>query len=529
MGAHPCEDGITMAASRKAKRTSASGRVVRARAVKPVKVAAKPKKLAGKPKQVVATRTKKAAPTRKRMAAATTKQKLPLMDQALLKRLRGGADTASLSKIPIAEQSPEQDEEPTLDRRLLHSIRVRNILSFGPNSTELPLDNLNVLVGLNSSGKSNFIEVMRLLQALPNDISEPIQQGGGIEHWMHKVQQNTTPPDHESRRARAGEIDAILGFSFQSAGKPPATAKFRYNLEIAEGTRRDVKVQHEEFRYIQAGAAKRDKLIFRYRGKNVYEVFEPFTDEVQKPSVVEREDSQQEQSFFHRMQTSRDSSVTRVFSSQLDSMKIYGDWTVGRKSALRGRQSADEIDGRFREDLSNIAAVVSNVVQNTAIKDEIVREMARHTNWVEDISLAVGLGYADVFFREEGKLIPAKRMSDGALRLFFLLAVLCDPNPPPLICIEEPEIGVHADVIPALVELMERAAQRTQLIVTTHSEVLIDSLTHNPAALVICEQVNGQTEMSRLNIDDVLKLSMEPNVDRGLAWFWQRGYLGGTK
>jgi predicted ATPase len=64
------------------------------------------------------------------------------------------------------------------DKRFLRTIRPRNILSFGPETPEMGLKSLNVLIGPNGSGKSNLIEVIGLLQSAPGNLLEPIQTGG---------------------------------------------------------------------------------------------------------------------------------------------------------------------------------------------------------------------------------------------------------------------------------------------------------------------------------------------------------------
>ena len=61
----------------------------------------------------------------------------------------------------------------------MHRIKLANILSFGPDSQELELKPLNVLIGPNGSGKSNLIEVIGLLKAAPSDVLAPIREGGG--------------------------------------------------------------------------------------------------------------------------------------------------------------------------------------------------------------------------------------------------------------------------------------------------------------------------------------------------------------
>ena len=70
--------------------------------------------------------------------------------------------------------------------RFIQSIRLENILSFGPDMAELPLEPLNVLIGPNASGKSNLIEALSLLHAAPSDLQEPIRRGGGVRDWLWK-------------------------------------------------------------------------------------------------------------------------------------------------------------------------------------------------------------------------------------------------------------------------------------------------------------------------------------------------------
>src|SRR5207253_1955515 len=65
-------------------------------------------------------------------------------------------------------------------------IRLRNLLSFGPDTPELKLQSLNVLIGPNGSGKSNLIEAISLLQAAPRDVFEPVRTGGGMLEWLWK-------------------------------------------------------------------------------------------------------------------------------------------------------------------------------------------------------------------------------------------------------------------------------------------------------------------------------------------------------
>ena len=121
--------------------------------------------------------------------------------------------------------------------------------------------------------------------------------------------------------------------------------------------------------------------------------------------------------------------------------------------------------------------------------------------------------------------VPATRLSDGSLRYLCLLVVLCHPEPPPVICIEEPEIGLHPDIIPEVAKLLVEASSRSQIFVTTHSDVLVDALTDTPEAVVVCEKRDGATELQRLDAKD-LKHWLD---DYRLGEIWSRGVIGGNR
>ena len=106
-----------------------------------------------------------------------------------------------------------------------------------------------------------------------------------------------------------------------------------------------------------------------------------------------------------------------------------------------------------------------------------------------------------------------------------MLTILCHPNPPPLVCLEEPELGLHPDILPKLVELLRSASTRCQLIVTTHSDVIVDELTDSPESVVVCEKHNGATSCKRLDAGE-LGHWLE---NYRLADLWSSGELGGNR
>ncbi len=116
-------------------------------------------------------------------------------------------------------------------------------------------------------------------------------------------------------------------------------------------------------------------------------------------------------------------------------------------------------------------------------------------------------------------------MSDGTLRFLSLLVILLNPDPPPLVCIEEPELGLHPDAITVVGELLVEASLRTQLIVTTHSDVLLDAMSEQPESVVVCERNEGETRVHRLDGE-----KLQPHLERHtLSQLWHSGEIGGNR
>ena len=84
---------------------------------------------------------------------------------------------------------------------------------------------------------------------------------------------------------------------------------------------------------------------------------------------------------------------------------------------------------------------------------------------------------------------------------------------------------MHPDILPKLADMMLEASERTQLVVTTHSEILVDALTEHPETIIVCEKHDGSTTMNRLKADDL----QEWLKDYRLGQLWRSGELGGNR
>ena len=116
----------------------------------------------------------------------------------------------------------------------LMRVKAKNVLSFGSSGLDLELSNLNVVIGPNGSGKSNLFEVLRLLQAAPHDLSDPVRTGGGISEWIWKGQPKSL-----------ARVEAVVE-------NPGGNQNLRHVIEFRESGRRftleDERIENEHTR-----------------------------------------------------------------------------------------------------------------------------------------------------------------------------------------------------------------------------------------------------------------------------------------
>ena len=93
-----------------------------------------------------------------------------------------------------------------------------------------------------------------------------------------------------------------------------------------------------------------------------------------------------------------------------------------------------------------------------------------------------------------------------------------------LICLEEPELGLHPDAMSLLAELLLAASARTQVVVTTHSDSLLSHLSDHTDSVLVCEHPVDTTTIERLDADQ-LKFWLDKYT---LGEIWLAGKLGGN-
>lgn len=116
----------------------------------------------------------------------------------------------------------------------------------------------------------------------------------------------------------------------------------------------------------------------------------------------------------------------------------------------------------------------------------------------------------------------AHQLSDGTLRFICLTALLLQPTPPATLIIDEPELGLHPFAIKLLASMLQECAAHTQLIVSTQSSQLLDELT--PEQIVVANHRDGETLLGRLDPERLREWLTEYT----LGQLWEKNELGGS-
>lgn len=409
---------------------------------------------------------------------------------------------------------------------MLHQLTLTRLLSFGKdvipidlnlppgkNDLNLSRNGLNVLIGANGSGKSNLIEAISLLQAMPRDLTKPIRDGGGIQEWLWKGE----------GKPSAAMLQAVIE-------NPHGQMPLKHTLYFTASAAR-LEIEDETIENERAHSGNKEPYFYykyKYRGGGLPALNVRVAEKAQpKLRKLSFEDVDIQQSILAQRKDPDHYPEITYLGQVYGKIKLYRDWQFGRYTVPRLPQPADLPNVHLEENLSNLGLVLNRLQQDLSIKRRLSELLHELYSAVKDFYLHIQGGTVQIFFHETDLtvLVPATRLSDGTLRFLCLLTILLHPEPPPLVCIEEPELGLHPDVLPMLAELLKEAGTRTQLIITTHSADLVDELSDRPEAVLVCEKVSGSTQIKRLDKDE-LSVWLK---DYRLGQLWRRGDIGGNR
>ncbi|PZS04122.1 MAG: hypothetical protein DLM69_02205 [Candidatus Chloroheliales bacterium] len=430
----------------------------------------------------------------------------------------------------VAEESPGRDT--------LQSINIKNVLSFGPEGIGphgLELRPLNILIGDNGGGKSNFLDVLQLLRAAAlGFLPAHIAASGGVRNWRW--------------RGNSAEQASSIEVSVRSAANDSGL-KLRYSLSFIEEETFGLKIIDEKLDGTETESGHNyDHTYLEYRDGHPYLVAREAGRKLGKLTKNANFNPQSNETALAQMRYFPEYGNVVSIGFLFDSSRFYLDWDFGRNAAVRRYANIDErafmphkgvlsLPGRgsglLSEDAGNLAAVLDflrDEQRNPGLRQKIRDYLREFYIYADDIEIEE-IGSPPDALRlvlHETNLpnpTPVSRMSEGTLQWLALLAVLLDPNPAPLICLEEPEVNLHPDAIHLLARLLKEASRRSQIIVTTHSDYLLEEFTRSPEDVVVVGRRKGATTMKRLDREELASLLKKYT----LSQLWDRGFIGGNK
>ncbi len=318
----------------------------------------------------------------------------------------------------------------------LENIHIENFLSL--HQVDLPLKPLTVLVGPNASGKSNALKALELLKEMV--VSEIFPPIGYVENILW-----------------AGGAQRAMFILHITAQAQTA----HYKVELQPGF--DTRIAAEEL------VVQDVKVISVLSGKG----------------SVKDENGENEIKFASKKLALKSAGdygnkpITNALTNFVRSWEFY-DIQPDIIRADRNRPLIGEVmigDEIIIEDKGEHGAFVYRLLDWCRHDPGRFEAVCTELRESSGIGIALQSNGEDELYLLEGyeKPIPLKRASDGTLRLLAYHVLLNSPDLPSLIAIEEPERNLHPAVLKQIGDLLERLAERTQVIVTTHSSQLLDS------------------------------------------------------
>ena len=360
----------------------------------------------------------------------------------------------------------------------LDQIKITNYKSI--RNLDLELSDLNVFIGANGSGKSNFIGAFKFLHYLIE---------GNLQTYT----------------AAQGGADIILHF-----GRKHSESMF-FNLSFENG------VNGYECRL---RASAEDNFFFQYEA--VWYHMKHF---YPRPKVVPLGGGHIE-STLSQIKTKGGSHIGGYVLDHLSSWKIYHFHDTSDSAKVK--QTGDLADNRFlRPDARNLAAFLYRLEQNYQdhfdnIQDAI-RLVAPFFDRFNLQPLELNPDKIRLEWLEKGSdaYFNASVLSDGTLRFICMATLLLQPQLPSVILVDEPELGLHPSAISVLANLLQSAAKRTQVLISTQSVTLVNHF--EPQDVVVVEREEGQSVFRRLD-----RAGMTSWLDEyGLGDLWEKNVIGG--
>lgn len=360
--------------------------------------------------------------------------------------------------------------------RELNRISVKGYKSIR-ELEDLELRSLNVLIGANGSGKTNFISLFTLLrQIVEETLQLYVAQSGGADSFLYFGQKTTD--------------QIVISLAFGDNG---------YNCRLVPAAGDTLIFADEECWFHDRSRYPTPSNIYLGSGHK-------------ETKLVEAVD--------------RDDRIARYVLDAMHSWRVYHFHDTSPSAGVK--LTGDLDDNRFlRPDASNLAAFLYLLQeQYSQHYRKIVSTIRLVAPFFDDFALrprplrpnSIQLEWSE---RGSDTYFDANYLSDGTLRFMCLATLLLQPDLPATILIDEPELGLHPYAITLLAALLRSAAKQTQVIVSTQSVSLVNQF--GPEDIIVVDREEGQSVFKRLAQADLVSWL----DDYGMGDLWEKNLLGG--
>jgi predicted ATPase len=347
------------------------------------------------------------------------------------------------------------------------------------NVTKLPLRKVNVIIGANGAGKSNFISIFSFLHAIhAGQLLETVKRAGGADELLYY--------------GRGETKSIVFHLSFEDE-------RNQYKIELVPDARGNLIPLHE---------------IAYYWDKRTHPA--PYGE-----TILSGE-------YEAGISTDQQRSVPKYVRKHLARWRLYHFHDTSSDSPLKKPSKIN--DNRYlRSDGSNIAAMLYLIKKRfPANYRQIIANIRNVAPFFDDFILepmelnseVISLEWREV---NHDKFMPPEVFSDGTLRFIALTTLLLLPAPylPSMIVIDEPELGLHPYALAVLAGLVRFASSTSQIIISTQSAFLLDNF--EPEDVLVADRVDGGTVFNRLSSETL----SEWLDDYSLGQLWEKAELGG--
>lgn len=377
----------------------------------------------------------------------------------------------------------------------IRSIKVTGFRSLA--DVTVPLGRLTVLVGPNGSGKTNVLNVLRLLgSTIRFDLPRAIADFGGFEHVLRADGKATTVKI---------EVEALV--TAHASDRAPD----RYTLTVSQA-RSGALRRIEEFTFKRVSGRGRRITVngstITIGGRRLELADDQTTGLSTLPRLAQGAEGIDE------------------FAAFISAIRVLEPDVAAARAPSRLYRAS------LAEDASNVADALFRLreIDGQGFRD-LQRDVQRCLPGLTAVQFSTPGGSARnvvIQLQEKGLSVPIDLAdaSFGTVRLLTLLVALHEPNPPPFTAIEEVDHGLHPYALDVVVDALRSASERTQLLVATHSPTFVNRL--EPDELVVCDRdaESGASIIPAMTTKVIAEAVKKSDLRLGELWF--SGAVGGV-